>query len=149
MKLEKWALIAEIVGSFAIVATLIVLIVESRGNTEAIRASTYQAVVDSITTPLDMRAADSEMARIWNSGMSGEELSENDQIRFRAMLLAAVRRFENAFYQYQLGTIDERQWEVLKSQVQNVITTPGSRDWWQQNRERFSPDFRRDLELAE
>ena len=48
MKLEKWALIAEIVGSFAIVATLIVLIVESRGNTEAIRASTYQAVVDSI-----------------------------------------------------------------------------------------------------
>ena len=43
MKLEKWALIAEIVGGVAIVVTLIALIVELRGNTGAIRAQTAQA----------------------------------------------------------------------------------------------------------
>lgn len=149
MKLNTWALIAEIVGSFAIVATLIVLIVESRGNTEAIRASTYQAVVDSITTHLDMRASDSEMSRIWSSGLSGGALDENDQIRFRAMLLAAIRRFENAYYQYELGTIEQRQWEILKAQAQGVILNPGSRVWWDENRQRFGSGFRHELETAQ
>ena len=43
MKLEKWALIAEIVGGLAIVVTLVVLIVEVRGNTDAIAAQTIYA----------------------------------------------------------------------------------------------------------
>lgn len=34
MKLERWALIAEIVGTIAIVATLIILVVEVRHDTE-------------------------------------------------------------------------------------------------------------------
>lgn len=40
MKLEKWASIAEIACGFAIIVTLIILIVEVRGNTDAIRAQT-------------------------------------------------------------------------------------------------------------
>ncbi len=43
MKLEKWALIAEVVGGLAVVATLIVLIAEIRSNTEAISAQTILA----------------------------------------------------------------------------------------------------------
>ena len=39
MKLEKWALIAEIVSSFAVVVTLILLVVELRDNTVALRAT--------------------------------------------------------------------------------------------------------------
>lgn len=149
MKLKRWALAAEIIGSVAIVATLVVLILESRGNTEAIRASTYQAVVDSITTQLDMRASDPEMSRIWTSGISGVKLSEIDQERFDTMLLAAVRRFENAYYQYRLGTIDEEQWEVLKARVQGVVTSPGTRAWWEESRDSFSSDFRGELEAMQ
>ena len=37
MKLQKWALIAEVVGSIAILATLIVLVIETRGNTAELR----------------------------------------------------------------------------------------------------------------
>lgn len=41
MNLEKWALIAEIVGAFAIVVTLAVLISETRHNTAATYAASY------------------------------------------------------------------------------------------------------------
>ena len=44
MKLEKLALIAEIVGGLAIVITLVVLIMEVRGNTNAIGAQTSYAL---------------------------------------------------------------------------------------------------------
>jgi len=38
LKLEKWALMAEVVGSCAVVLTLIILIVEIRGNSDEMRA---------------------------------------------------------------------------------------------------------------
>ena len=148
MKLERWVLISEVVGTVAVVATLVVLITESRRNTQAIRASTYQAVVDSITVPLDMRASDPEMTRIWGSGMAGDKLGDNDQARFDAMLLAAVRRFENAYYQYRLETLDQQQWDVLRGQIRGIVSSPGSKDWWEQSKARFSPDFRRELETV-
>ena len=43
MKLDKWAVIAEIVGSFAVVVTLIVLIVQVRENTEVIQTTNRES----------------------------------------------------------------------------------------------------------
>ena len=40
MKLKDWASIAEIAGSLAIIFTLIILIAEVRGNTNAVQAQT-------------------------------------------------------------------------------------------------------------
>lgn len=42
MKLERLALLAEVVGGAAIVISLIVLVLEVRQNTAAVRASTYE-----------------------------------------------------------------------------------------------------------
>ena len=44
MNLQKAALVAEIVGSIAVVITLVVLIFEVRGNTDAILAGNRQSV---------------------------------------------------------------------------------------------------------
>lgn len=43
MKLEKWALIAEIIGAAAIVISLVYLIIEVRENTDAVNASNRQS----------------------------------------------------------------------------------------------------------
>jgi hypothetical protein len=43
-KLSDWANLAEIVGSFAIVVTLVILIVEVRANTAATEAATRQSI---------------------------------------------------------------------------------------------------------
>ena len=64
MKLEKWALIAEVVGGVAIVVSLVVLIFEVRGNTEAVSAATFQNVSDSISANGMEIAADPEATRI-------------------------------------------------------------------------------------
>jgi len=44
MKLKKYALISEIIASFAVVVTLIVLILEIRENTAAIQATNRQSI---------------------------------------------------------------------------------------------------------
>jgi len=47
-KLQKWALIAEIVGGLAIVVSLVFLIIEVRGNSNLIRANAYDQNIQSL-----------------------------------------------------------------------------------------------------
>ncbi len=52
MKLKQWALTAEIVSGFAVVVTLIFLIIQVNGNTEATLATTRQSVASRVETIL-------------------------------------------------------------------------------------------------
>ena len=141
MKLEKVALIAEIISSVAIVVTLIVLLIEVRGNTAAIHAATYQNVVDSITTPLYARGTDPDTARIWEAGSAGERLEPLDQTRYFNLVGANMRRFENAFYQYQIGGIEESQWQPIENIISSLMSSPGHMVWWSDSRGVYSAEF--------
>ena len=141
MKLERWALVSEIVGSVAVVVTLIILLVEVRGNTAAIQAATYNNVVNSITTTLNDRGTDADVARVWLAGNAGEPLEPLDQERYESLVGANMRRFENAFYQYQIGGIEDSQWEPIENIVASLMSSPGHRRWWSNARSVYSADF--------
>ena len=141
MKLEQWASIAEIVGSFAVVVTLVVLLVEVRGNTAAVQAATYNNVVESITTTLNERGADADLTRIWLAGNAREPLEPIDQDRYESLVGANMRRFENAFYQYQIGGIEESQWEPIKNIIAFLMSSSGHRLWWSNTRTLYSAEF--------
>jgi hypothetical protein len=141
MRLEKWALVAEVVSGIAIVVTLVVLIFQIRQGTAAVRASTYQDVVDSITTTLHERAFDEDVARLWYTADAGEVLEGLDAERFNALAIANMRRFENAYYQYLIGGIEPSQWDGIRRALGTVVTTPGHRRWWPERRALFSEDF--------
>lgn len=129
MKLERYALIAEIVSGFAIVATLVVLVFELRSNTAAIRAATYRDVVESITTTVQASGVDPDVARVYYSGIAGAELDELDANRFDALVIANMRRFENAYYQYATGGIEAGQWAGVRQALTLVVQPPGMRLW--------------------
>jgi len=110
--LQKWALIAEIVGGFAVVLTLIFLILETRENTNAIKAQTYQMLtaelnevrreITSLNVPLIMA----------DSGGNGiEALSRSDQSRVIISFQALWSVYETAFYSFQRGTLGDDEWE--------------------------------------
>jgi hypothetical protein len=45
--LQKWALVAEVVGALAVVTTLAFVAVETRANTNALQAQTFQSLMQS------------------------------------------------------------------------------------------------------
>lgn len=142
MNLERGALIAEIVSGFAIVVTLVILLFEVRGNTEAVQAATYRDVVESISTIIQERGADADVARVYYAGAAGDELSELDKNRFEALVIANMRRFENAFYQYEIGGIEPAQWAGVQTALSAVVRPPGIRAWWEENHQLYSEGFR-------
>ena len=139
MKLKKWALIAEVVGGVAIVVSLVVLIFEVRGNTEAVRAATFQNVSDSITANGMEIAADPEALRIYLTGLREglDDLADRD--RFQFLMIGQMRRFENAFY--QRSRMQPGQWQGLQTALDGIVSNDGFGLWWNDRRLVFSLGF--------
>ncbi len=126
MKLEKSALIAEIVGGLAIVVTLVFLIMEVRGNSEAIRAHTAQATfgisAESFYYPEGNLALDKMLL--------GEELSAEEFSHATSLLAAIFTTFDNHYYQYRQGTLDEEIHEAYRARLELVLESDGVREFW-------------------
>jgi len=111
MKLEKWALIGDLVGGIAIVISLVVLIVEVRSNTDAIHDSNRQSIA--------MRAQELALILLENpdindgvsAAIEGRDIPEEVFGEVVSFASAGLRVAEEAFLLREEGKLDERYWE--------------------------------------
>ena len=106
MKLDRWALVAEIVSGVAIVITLIILILEVRSNTQAIQAETTFNVV---TTYRDQNARLVEnvggLADIMFKVSQGEILTGLEEYRYRLWLRDLLDDWEWFYFEVEQGRL--------------------------------------------
>ena len=141
--LQDLANLGELIGAVAVVVSLIYLAVQIRQNTRAVRSSTFQSVVDTLSTGVAEIARDPEITRLWITGLqNSDELSEIERGRFRLFVLMAVRKWENAFYQHGAGMLDEPQWKGIVQDIRSIVRQPGFRAWWDRVPDVVSSDFR-------
>jgi hypothetical protein len=126
MKLEKTALIAEIVASFAVVLTLIYLAIQVREGTRATQAASFQVAASMDQEFLLTLGADPGRARIWNAYLfAPETLSGDQELQGRYLFGCLIRRLENIYFQHRLGTISEEAWQSRQSMFAFVAHSEG------------------------
>ena len=106
-KLSNWANVAQIASGAAVVVTLVILIVEIRGNTEVLRLSAYSDHIDSINEFGALISQDAESSRIWMAFVS-EQTDDLDEIEMRRLtdwLFILFRNYEKAYFSEQSGLI--------------------------------------------
>ena len=108
MKLEKWALIAEIVGSVAVVVTLIFLIIEVRGNTEASLAANRQSLAGRTEALLMAEATSRELEEVIAKANQETPLDAVEAGMYASYVAARVRSAEEAFLQFREGQLSEQ-----------------------------------------
>lgn len=128
MKLEKWALTAEVVGGVAIVVTLIVLIVETRANTDAIRAQTAEATFATSTQSFYYPEGNVALAKAQELGLSG--LDTEERAHATALMAAILNMYNNNYYQYRNGTLDEEVHQAYRRRLQMLMSSSLYRDRW-------------------
>ncbi len=131
MKLDKIALIAEIVGGAAIVMTLIVLLLEVRGNTAAIRAATLLEVNQIARDHLILMWSNEDASRIDQIGSQNlSELSPEEQQRYNWNVRSFWLGMQTVYRQYDLGTLPDEEWRVYYNVICLNISWPGTRQLW-------------------
>ena len=137
MKLEKWALIAEIISGAAIVITLIFLILEVRAGTQATLAANRQSLAGRTEAFLLTAAASPEISRVRAKVANRAELTDEEYYHFSAYTAAALRLAEEAYLQYQDGQLDEEYWLTRGQNLVNTrLESAVAREMWSEWKER-------------
>ena len=66
---------------------------------------------------------------------------ETRRFQFDAWMRVNFKGYENYFYQYKQGMLDDASWNAQREAIRVSLTPPGVAPWWRQNRHLFRPDF--------
>ena len=143
MKLEKWAVIAEIVSAIAVVVTLIVLIAEVGGNTDAIRSQMAQE-----TLGLSAQAfVNGEGVIAFDKWVSGDEQLTNEELSLaRARIASIFTALDNNYYQYLQGNLDREIHDAFQARLATLLGYPEVRAWWQLARSFMTQSFQKHVD---
>jgi len=139
MTIIELGALGEFLGSIAVLATLVYLAVQIRQNTRSMDeskklalAQTYQMRSDALQMMM-VRAADSEhigpiITRLTSLGYPEDvaaldHLSQEERGRFRQWQIAQQTHWDNMFYQYQRGFLDEEYYPALRERVRRLAPT--------------------------
>ena len=127
MSIQDWAALAEIVGSIAVVLTLIYLAMQIRESNRETRAATVQSTLNN---EMDMIAVMVENAGTWNKVVTGIPLEEGEEMR-RGMLLynLLMTETESRYHQYEAGYLDQEAWEQRLPAIRLTIGNPIHQIW--------------------
>ena len=141
--------IGEIVGAVAVFASLIYLAIQIRAQNKESRLGAIFEFTDLYNQINDTITSNSEMADIWKKAISERglgNLDDAERIRFSSLLQKITRTWENSYYQYNEGRLNERLWQSFNIQISEVAACPAYRSWWQQRSHWYSEEFQRFVE---
>ncbi len=145
MKLEKWALIAEIIGGVAVVFSLIYVGFQVAQNTQAIRINTVQQSLSWILNESEhiLLYEDLRETMLTDDLTS---LSPTDRQQHDVQRLTMLRVFEYQHFLYAEGQLDDGMWSGLKQRMMDFGSQENLRIVWDERKTWFNPRFREFME---
>ena len=151
MNLQDLASIAEIAGGFAVLATLIYLVIELRNNTKTTRAQMHEQATQSFLTLLNsiMLKPDVLAAGIKASEEEFSTFSDGDKAYIYACNFGFFKHYELLYVQHQKGLMDEETWTAWQEHLLMYFHQPGIQTWWKTRKSTFTASFQTFLENSE
>jgi hypothetical protein len=126
--LAEWANVAEIVGAFAIVVSLVFVGVQIRDNTRATQNATFQQNVGyEIGIFEALSALDQGTLNRYGAYIEGEATAPLPAAGDPAwwLFMAAIRLWEDLYLQRQSGALAEWAWDSREPTIRIFVTGPG------------------------
>jgi hypothetical protein len=140
----------EFIGAIAVVATLIYLAIQIRRNTQAMRATTTQALADSINSSNLLIAGDARLARLYRIGKFEEwdSLNEDEQFCWSYLASAVCHSLEAVLMHHRLNQADVQTVELAKEQIRRLFSSRSYQRWWEEGhgQVQFTVDFKNFVE---
>lgn len=148
--LQRWALIAEIIGGIAVVLSLIFVgfqiqqsSEETAMNTRALEATAYQNLIAQIESMNTLIIQDPEFADLYNRMLNRESPSNNvERQRIVTFITLSIRHGDMAFKQYQKELIDKESLDsVLTPLIVFLQVMEPAKPRWEQLSSALNTDY--------
>jgi hypothetical protein len=133
--------LAEIIGAFAVVLTLLYLAKEIRHNSRSLQVTALRDTTSQWNEWGTLVASSADLAEIVVKGnMAYASLSAPDRLRYGAY----VQSFFDNVESYRALVVDhrvEKDLSVLESIVRKRLEAPGFCEWWDENTADYDAEF--------
>ena len=142
MTLEQSAYLAEIVGVFAIVASLVYLGFQVRQNTRTTRLETVQAISTEWNSWMDMIASSRDLAETYHRGtFDFQRLDATQKIQFTFAISRCFRTMHELYFQWREGAMDTAIWQLWVATYTDGMQYPGWQEVWKARKHVFTKEF--------
>lgn len=137
MTITLIVMLAEIVGGFAVLFTLIYLIFELKENTRTLKA---KATTASIIGWSDWNYTMSQhqdkkiFTKSLDPKVTWDDFSLEDKSSLDYIGRCIVQRFMASFFQFQVGIMDEESWRQQITYCHSFLSIPVWNTWWKKER---------------
>lgn len=144
-RLEIAAFIAEVVGSIAVVITVVYLAVQVAGNTKAVQIQNHVSALQLGQRPLELAIQSADLADIVERGRrEPEDLTPAEWVRFANFQLMEFNAWEFYFVAHNAGALAENIWAGADAYYRDLArTTPGAKRYWREYRGIYHDAFQR------
>jgi hypothetical protein len=142
LKLSELASIAEIIGAFAVVISLIYVGVQVNDSTGAVRSASANDANVALQNWYLQIGSDQQTSELFYEALTSEEaLSNQKEFQFLMMLHGAFLAFQNSYLLAEEGTIDAELREAITAAILGVKELPGMKRYWRQRKSYLHSGF--------
>jgi hypothetical protein len=146
MKLQKWAMVAEIVGAIAVVISLVYVGVGIRQNTDAIMSTNHQNLL-ALDIDKNSWFRDPDFAALYESALIDIDGLSAPQLRqFSTYVSDQMNIWEDIYITHEKGLIDDRVWEGYDEYYSSQLRLPSYRQIWAKKKDGWTGEFARHAE---
>ena len=143
MNIEVMANYADVIGGAAVIVSLIYVGIQISRSAKSSQSQANQAAHESLANVSLEIAKNSEFSNFVSRGLiEFDQLSKEDQFRMIMLLTTTFRRYENIFYQYRRGFLEEGLWAGYEQSILLMFYSPGGQAFWNLRSLHFSELFR-------
>ena len=141
--LQDWANLAEIIGTVAIIFSLIFVGLQVSDNTREMRSTAAHNAIESLQNWYVEIATNPQAAQIFRMGMSDPSaLSRDEAFQYLMNIHSAMLAYQNVYFLGTEGALDASLYIALSATMVAVVPTPGFQWYWAQRADFFTPEFR-------
>jgi hypothetical protein len=139
LKKAEWKYAFEGIGVIAIVASLVLVAMELRQNTNVAQANALFQLSAALDASYRMRAQDPELAQLIKDGHEDKDsLTELEREQFASWRRADINHLEAICTYYNVGLMSDENFEAFGASICSRVTTKGGRRYWQNEAQYFN-----------
>jgi hypothetical protein len=148
LKLTEWAAIAEIIGTIAVVVSLLFVVISINHNTKVMQASNDNFIYELQFARTRDIVASPGMALIYTKVNRKMELSEEEQERFYWDKMQELSTWELAFNRHRDGLFSTEQWIGWNNYFEVAFISQFPATSWIEVRDFYRGDFQKHVDAV-
>jgi hypothetical protein len=139
--LAEWAAVSEIIGTLAVVISLLFVAFNVSQNTRVMQAANDNFLYETQDEILNTVVENSEFASIYLRHLNDGELTAVEEFRARQQGIRDLFMWELAYIRYQEGLFAQDQWYAWNKSYSIQFLSEFPSEWWEGSRSWLRDDF--------